>query len=139
MYLPAIQIGFTAFPGVEAFVATDFVNDTDQQFFFITQGDADTVRGDIVDIVGGPIQRVYQPAIVFVSQAAAAFFGDEACFGKQGGELGDQPFFRFLVDIRYVIVSTFFFYTCTVELTPFFFQESPGFAGYLLYLGTKFF
>ena len=91
-----------------------------------------------MNIVGCAVKWVDQPAISFVGQAAAAFFGNKAGFGKQGGELGDQPFLRLLVYIRYVIVGTLFFYPAAVEFASFFFQESSGFTGYSLYLGTQF-
>ena len=78
MYFFVVQIRRRSFISPVKFIAAYLIHHPNQQFFFIAKGDTHTIRSIIMDKIGGSVQRVYQPAIVFVGKAAAAFFGDEA-------------------------------------------------------------
>ena len=72
------------------FIAAYLIHHPNQQFFFIAKGDTHTIRSIIMDKIGGSVQRIYQPAIVFRSQAARTFFGNESCFREAIPEVGPQ-------------------------------------------------
>ncbi len=87
-----------------------------------------------MDKIGGSVQRIYQPAIVFRSQAARTFFGNESCFGKQFPKLGHNTAFRFLIYIRHIVVSIFLLYLATVKTATLITKKSTRPECYFTYI-----
>ena len=87
-----------------------------------------------MDKIGGSVQRVYQQAIVFRSQAARTFFGNESCFGKQFPKLGHNTAFRFFIYIRYIVVSIFLLYLATVKTATLITKKSTRPECYFTYI-----
>lgn len=128
-----------SFPSIKTFIATDLIYNSQQQFFPIPQGNTDTVRSHIMDIVGGPVERIDHPTILLIRQASRTLFGNKPCFGKQCRKLFDQTPFGFFIHIRDIIVCTLFLHPLPIELLPFITQKCTGFTGYLPYFCTKVF
>lgn len=124
MYFFVVQIRRRSFISPVKFIAAYFIHHSNQQFFFTTKGDTHTIRSIIMDKIGGSVQRVYQPAIVFRSQAARTSFGNESCFGKQFPKLSHNTAFRFFIYIRYIVVSIFLLYLATVKTATLFTKKN---------------
>ena len=75
--------------------------------------------------VGRTVQRVNQPAILLVGVSSAPLFSNKTCLGKQLPQTGYYSSFRFLVDIRHIIVCVLLLNPLTAELLPLLTDKSP--------------
>ena len=104
-----IEIGATAFGGMEQVVARGVVHHRLLQHAPVGQGDAHRIEGKAVDEVGRPVQRVDDPGVFAVGLAvlSAAFLGQDPMVGVGLQERFDDGALSRLVHFGDEVVGPF--------------------------------
>lgn len=120
------------FPGIEALPQGHFMNDSDHRFagLRIPKRDTHGIRRKTVHEIGGAVQRVDDPLIRgMVVRTPRSLFGDEAGFGQQFFQRGDNHLLSAFIDIGDEVMRPFHFDFVGREPFPFGGDIRCGFVG----------